>query len=89
MDGNTFSRREMLRLMAVMTAGVGVAACMPAPSGQPAAAGEAATPGAEPVTISFMGWGGPEESQAVLDLIAVFEGENPGIKVTWLHTPED
>ncbi|MFN8488041.1 MAG: extracellular solute-binding protein [Caldilineaceae bacterium] len=89
MDRKTVSRREFLRMSAVIAFGVGVAACQPAP-GQPAAgAGKATQPGAETVTISFMGWGGPEEAQAVLDLIARFEEKNPGVKVTWLHTPED
>lgn len=89
MVGNTLSRREMLRLTAMMAAGLGVAACMPAQSTQSAQGEESAAPGAEAVNISFMGWGGPEESQAVLDLIDTFQKENPGIKVTWLHTPED
>ena len=43
----------------------------------------------EMVEISFMGWGGPEESQAVLDLISRFEYLNDDIKVNWLHTPQD
>jgi ABC-type glycerol-3-phosphate transport system substrate-binding protein len=85
MNQKTLSRRELLRLSAMMSVGVAVAACTPQQANQ-AAPGE---PAAEGVTISFMGWGGPEESQAVLDLIARFETENPGIKVTWLHTPED
>ena len=88
MDGKMLSRREMLRLTAVVAAGASLAGCLPSSGSLPAGEG-AGQPAAADVTISFMGWGGPEESQAVLDLIALFEGENPGVKVTWLHTPED
>lgn len=48
-----------------------------------------ATPAPEEmVEISFMGWGGPEEDEGVRAAIRVFEGAEPNIKVTWLHTPE-
>jgi multiple sugar transport system substrate-binding protein len=43
----------------------------------------------ETVEISFMGWGGPEEDEGVRAAIRVFEGAEPNIKVTWLHTPEN
>ena len=88
MDGKMLSRREMLRLTAVVAAGASLAGCLPSPGSQSTGEG-AGQPAAADVTISVMGWGGPEESQAVLDLITLFEGENPGVKVTWLHTPED
>jgi multiple sugar transport system substrate-binding protein len=49
-----------------------------------------ATPAPEEmVEISFMGWGGPEEDEGVRAAIRVFEGAEPNIKVTWLHTPEN
>jgi multiple sugar transport system substrate-binding protein len=43
----------------------------------------------ELVKISFMGWGGIEEDEGVRSAITVFEGAEPNIKVTWLHTPEN
>jgi len=42
----------------------------------------------EVVKISFMGWGGIEEDEGVRAAIRVFEGAEPDIKVTWIHTPE-
>ncbi len=42
----------------------------------------------ETVEISFMGWGGTEEDEGVRAAIRVFEGAEPNIKVTWLHTPD-
>ena len=95
MSKRTLSRREYLRLSSLALAGLGLAACAPQVAQETPVAEEkpventAAPVSAEIVNISFMGWGGPEESQAVLDLIAKFEGDNPTIKVAWLHTPED
>ena len=43
----------------------------------------------ELVKISFMGWGGTEEDEGVRAAVTVFEGAEPNIKVTWLHTPEN
>jgi multiple sugar transport system substrate-binding protein len=49
-----------------------------------------ATPAPEEVVeISFMGWGGTEEDTGVRSAITVFQGAEPNIKVTWLHTPEN
>jgi len=49
-----------------------------------------ATPAPEEVVeITFMGWGGVEEDEGVRSAIRVFEGAEPNIKVTWLHTPEN
>jgi multiple sugar transport system substrate-binding protein len=49
-----------------------------------------ATPAPEEVVeITFMGWGGVEEDEGVRAAITVFEGAEPNIKVTWLHTPEN
>lgn len=98
MDKKTLNRRDFLKMAAVASVGVGLAACQPqTPTAavQPTTAAvkppevKATPPSAETVTISFMGWGGPEESQAVKDLITKFEGDNPKIKVTWLHTATD
>ncbi|MEZ4664648.1 MAG: sugar ABC transporter substrate-binding protein [Caldilineaceae bacterium] len=44
---------------------------------------------AAPVEITFMGWGGTEEDEGVRAAIDVFQGEEPNIQVTWLHTPEN
>ncbi len=94
MRRNSVSRRDFLHMALLTTAGISVAACQPKATEQAAVVEQstevASVPAeAETVTISFMGWGGPEESQGVLDLIKIFEEENPGIKVTWQHTPED
>lgn len=43
----------------------------------------------EIVEITFMGWGATEEDEGVRSAITVFEGAEPNIKVTWLHTPEN
>lgn len=49
-----------------------------------------ATPAPEEVVeITFMGWGATEEDEGVRSAIRVFEGAEPNIKVTWLHTPEN
>jgi multiple sugar transport system substrate-binding protein len=87
MSSHAVSRRKFLQLASLSAAATALAACVPAAPQQQAVSEQA--PASELVTISFMGWGGPEESQAVLDLIERFEGENPGTKVTWLHTPQD
>jgi multiple sugar transport system substrate-binding protein len=96
MGTKKFSRREFLSMAAVTTAGIGLAACQPTASAPAAAEGNAteaevqSTPSeADVINITFMGWGGPEESQGVQDLIKRFEADNPTIKVTWQHTPED
>jgi len=36
-----------------------------------------------------MGWGATEEDTGVRSAIVVFQGAEPNIKVTWLHTPEN
>jgi multiple sugar transport system substrate-binding protein len=43
----------------------------------------------EVVKISFMGWGGTEEDEGVRAAIRTFEGAEPDIRVTWIHTPEN
>ncbi|MBN1978324.1 MAG: sugar ABC transporter substrate-binding protein [Anaerolineae bacterium] len=49
-----------------------------------------ATPGpGEVVEITFMGWGATEEDEGVRAAIRTFEGAEPNIKVTWLHTPDN
>ena len=40
-------------------------------------------------TISMMGWGSPLEKENVDKGLQLFQSKNPGIKVNWLHTPED
>jgi multiple sugar transport system substrate-binding protein len=44
---------------------------------------------AETVEITFMGWGATEEDTSVRAAVVVFEGAEPNIKVTWLHTPDN
>jgi len=41
------------------------------------------------VTVSFMGWGAPEEDEGVKAAIKQFESEQSAVKVQWLHTPEN
>jgi multiple sugar transport system substrate-binding protein len=86
---NRFSRRTFLRLSGGLTGVALLAAC--APAGAPAAtsSGEAAAPAAGVTEITFMGWGGAEEDEGVVAAIDVFQQEQPNIKVTWLHTPEN
>ena len=56
---------------------------------KPAEAAPTAAPAAAaPVTISFMGWGAPEEDEGVKAAIKQFESEQSAVKVQWLHTPE-
>jgi multiple sugar transport system substrate-binding protein len=40
------------------------------------------------VNITFGGWGGTAEDEGVQAAIEVFQEENPGITVTWQHTPD-
>jgi multiple sugar transport system substrate-binding protein len=44
---------------------------------------------AEVVEITFMGWGDVAEDEGVRSAITVFQGAEPDIKVTWLHTPDN
>ncbi len=92
MQSKAISRRNFVRFAGLTGVAAALTACAPpapakapdakdAPSGKPV--------GAEKANISFMGWGGPEESQAVLDMIKRFEELNPEVKVAWQHTPED
>jgi len=99
MSALNLTRRSFLRASSAGLAATALAACQPqivelekvvketvlVEATQPAVQAAAQAP----VTIGFMGWGGPEESQGVIDLITMFEHEHPDIKVTWLHTPRD
>jgi multiple sugar transport system substrate-binding protein len=94
MNHKNLSRREFLRLSALTAAGTLAAACAPTTIEVEKVVKETvvvpATPGPEEVVeITFMGWGGPEEDEGVRSAIRVFEGAEPNIKVTWLHTPEN
>jgi multiple sugar transport system substrate-binding protein len=39
--------------------------------------------------ITMMGWGSPLEKENVEKGLQAFEGNNPNIKVDWVHVPED
>lgn len=82
------SRRNFLRATAGMAGVAALAACT-MPGAAPAGGGSAAAPAGEVTEITFMGWGGTEEDEGVRAAIDVFQQEEPGIKVTWLHTPEN
>jgi multiple sugar transport system substrate-binding protein len=103
MSHKRLNRRDFLRLGALTTAGTVLAACAPAPTPEVVekvvtkevekvvkeTVVVQATPAPEEVVeITFMGWGGPEEDEGVRAAITVFQGAEPNIKVTWLHTPE-
>lgn len=97
------SRRRLLKLAGGASLASAVAACAappaqaPAPQGQAPAAEQPASavePTAAPaaagaVTISFMGWGAPEEDQGVQAAIKQFESEQSEVKVEWQHVPGD
>ena len=91
------SRRQLLKLAGGMTVTGALAACAPPPAAAPAAAPKAdaaaapaaaAPAAAGAVTVSFMGWGAPEEDEGVKAAIKQFESEQSEVKVQWLHTPE-
>jgi multiple sugar transport system substrate-binding protein len=90
MSKQHLSRRTFLKVAGVSFGAVALAACAPAAAPQPSgesSAGEAA-PAGEVTEISFMGWGNPGEDEGVRNAITKFEEEQPDIKVTWLHTPD-
>ena len=92
------SRRRLLKLAGGASLAGTLAACVPPAAQAPAAAPGAAAPAAAqptaapaaaaPATISFMGWGAPEEDEGVKGAIKQFESEQSAIKVQWLHTPD-
>ncbi len=77
------SRREFLKLASASTAAAtlgglvspGLVAAKP--------------PAQDAVTISFMGWGSVVEDEGVRSAIDVFQSEQEGITVEWLHTPDN
>jgi multiple sugar transport system substrate-binding protein len=103
MSQKNLTRRDFLRLSALTAAGAALAGCkevvtqtVEVPVEQtrevqvPATVVVQATaPPEEVVEITFMGWGATEEDEGVRSAITVFEGAEPNIKVTWLHTPEN
>lgn len=96
MTKKPFSRRDFLKASAVTGIGAVLAACAPqttstttaGSSNQQSQPTTAPQKGGDVVTISFMGWGEPEEDEGVKNAIAQFEKEQSEVKVTWLHTPD-
>ena len=91
------NRRDFLKL-AGLTGGAGIlASCQSAaepeaeePMGEETGEEVSEAPAApETVEITFTGWGGAEEDEGVQASIEVFQDENPNIKVTWIHIPEN
>jgi multiple sugar transport system substrate-binding protein len=82
------SRRNFLRATAGVAGMAALVACA-APTAAPAGGSEGGAASAEVVEITFMGWGGTEEDEGVRAAIDVFQQEEPGISVTWLHTPDN
>ena len=103
MSQKNLTRRDFLRLGTLTTAGAALAACTPStpvevtrevPLQQTVEVETTVVVGAtaapeEVVEITFMGWGATEEDTGVRSAITVFQGAEPNIKVTWLHTPEN
>jgi len=105
MSQKKLNRRDFLRISALTTAGAALAACAPSTPQtvevtrqvqvqqtvevEQTVIVQATAPPEEVVEISFMGWGGVEEDEGVRAAIAKFQEENPGIEVTWMHTPEN
>ncbi|MBE0699063.1 MAG: extracellular solute-binding protein, partial [Anaerolineaceae bacterium] len=87
------SRRDFLKIAGIAGGASVLAACAPAATQQPAGnAAESPTTApkaAEPVTITFTGWGGTEEDEGVKAAVAAYEEQNPGMKVTWIQIPEN
>jgi multiple sugar transport system substrate-binding protein len=100
MSQQNLSRRDFLRLGALTAAGAALAGCKPTvrevevtravevPVEKTVVVGATLAP-EEVVEITFMGWGATEEDEGVRSAITVFQGAEPNIKVTWLHTPEN
>lgn len=85
------SRRDFLKFASLTGGASLLAACKPTETATEAPGGETVSEqpaAAEPVTITFTGWGGTEEDEGVQAAIKVFEEENPNIKVSWLHIPD-
>ncbi len=87
------NRRDFMKIAGITGAAGVLAACGPKLTTTETAATEvaatAAAPAAEPVTITFTGWGGTEENDGVLAAVKFFEGENPNIKINWIQIPEN
>ena len=93
MTKKPLSRRDFLKVTSFAAAGAALAACAPQAAPAPATekkeeAPQEAPKSAEAVTITFMGWGAPEEDEGVKKAIEQFQKEQDKVKVTWLHTPE-
>jgi multiple sugar transport system substrate-binding protein len=94
MTQKPLSRRDFLKVTS-FAAAAALAACAPQ-AAAPKTEGEQPkeeAPKEEPktadaVTITFMGWGAPEEDEGVKKAIEQFQKEQAKVKVTWLHTPE-
>lgn len=89
------SRRSFLTRMVGLGAGAALlAACGGASNSggsAPQSGGDTAAPAQTggTVTISMMGWGSILEKDNVQAGLNLFEERNPGIKVNWMHTPEE
>ncbi len=96
MQVKRMSRREFLTLAGAAGGAALLAACGPTPTPEvvekvvkETVVVQATVPPEEMVEITFMGWGATEEDEGVRSAITVFQGAEPNIKVTWLHTPEN
>jgi len=68
-------------------AALAVAAVTVACARHDAGSAGAVTGGAEAVTITFVGWGAPEERALVREVVADFEREHPEIRVAYTQVP--
>lgn len=53
------------------------------------AAEQAGGAGGAPVTLTFVGWGGPEEQEVFRQLVATFNQNNPDIVIEYSPIPDD
>ena len=91
-----YSRREFLIMAGAAGGSAILAGCVTVPAQAPPAeapaaeesAADAPAPATEPVNISFSGWGEIAEDEGVRAAMAVFEEENPDIKMEWIHIPD-
>jgi len=87
------SRRDFLKIAGLVSGAGILAACNP-PTTVTEAPKATAVPttapaAAQPVTITFTGWGGTEEDEGVKAAVKYFEEQTPNIKVTWIQIPEN
>jgi ABC-type glycerol-3-phosphate transport system substrate-binding protein len=75
--------------MAGLTVAASLAACVQPPAAEQGAGGEAASPGAEKITVEFMNWWGAQREEMMNASIAAFNEAHPDIEVVNAVQPWD